>query len=122
MGSFFGFSSTKYRSRVSQYSNRMLRDEERKKRKNIVSHKCGIGVSAGFAVYTGGASLVGAALNGRQMKVEEHKLEILQKEMNKRGLVPSDLGFRDYLTSGLKGGLRSASMGGMDMGAGGYNN
>ena len=65
---------------------------------------------------------MGVAVNGRQMRVEERKLEILQKEMGKRGLSPYELEFDDYVSSGLKGGLRSAVTGGMDLGAGGYGN
>ena len=56
------------------------------------------------------------------MRVEERKLEILRKEMDKRGLSPYELEFDDYVLSGLKGGLRSAVTGGMDLGAGGYGN
>jgi hypothetical protein len=119
MGDFFGFSSTDYRYRVSNYNNSLLLEEEEKKRTRVFGHKAGMAVSTGFAFQTGGTSLLGTAISGRKLDVESRKLKILQEVIRDRGLGRNNVGFGSYTMGALRGSAGGLA-GGFGM-TGGYN-
>lgn len=94
----FGFSPSDYEEKIGNrhsYSDDELADNIYKKRRQCTGSAFGIGAGIAAAVHTGGASLAGVALSGRNRSVAKQKLEILEDEWVRRGFNPLDKRLRD---------------------------
>ena len=80
---FFGLSSSEYIERISTYSDDLLREEEISKMQQVYGAKFRISAGVGFAVHSGGLSLVSAAVSGCSLDVAKRKLEMIQDELRK---------------------------------------
>jgi hypothetical protein len=84
------FDSRKYAVKISQlnYPYMKLRDNIYLKRRNIVSSTISALGGLACAYITGGMSLGGTVYSGRNLKVEEEKLALLEAEWVRRGGEP----------------------------------
>jgi hypothetical protein len=83
---FFGLSSSEYAERISAYIDGLLREEEISRMQQVYGAKLRIGAGVGFAVHSGGLSLVSAAVSGRSLDVAKRKLEMIQDELRRRDI------------------------------------
>jgi hypothetical protein len=83
---FFSLSSSEYTERISAYSDGLLREEEISRMQQVYGAKLRIGAGVGFAVHSGGLSLVSAVVSGRSLDVAKHKLEMIQDELRRRNI------------------------------------
>ncbi|KAJ6454414.1 hypothetical protein C8R45DRAFT_1222869 [Mycena sanguinolenta] len=83
-----GFSSSDYREKISdwkEYHPIQLAHNIYKKRRAIIMATGGVATGLATAHLTGGVSLVGSAWSGRNFRVEQRKLELLEEEWENRG-------------------------------------
>ncbi|KAJ7044423.1 hypothetical protein C8F04DRAFT_1228705 [Mycena alexandri] len=83
-----GFSSSEYREKISdwnEYHPIQLAHNIYKKRRAIIIATGGVATGLATAHLTGGVSLVGSAWSGRNFRVEQRKLGLLEKEWENRG-------------------------------------
>jgi len=79
----------------------------------VRAHLFSVSIGNGLAFSTGGASLIGSAYGGRRLYLAKKKLELLQKELDRRGLESYKPTKRELLTPmgislptmGLGGGI-----------------
>ena len=81
------FDSHKYAVKISQldYPHTKLQDNIYRKRRNIVSSTVSVLGGLACAYVTGGMSLGGTIYSGRNLKVQEGKLALLEAEWVRRG-------------------------------------
>lgn len=100
-----GFSSSDYAKKISnreECDTTQLAQNIYKKRRAIISSSGGVATGLVAAHLTGGMSLVGSAWSGRNFRVEERKLELLEKEWESRGFEPLPTRLvRDVLVPGV---------------------
>lgn len=84
---FLHLAEPQFRAKICALSNQELRKEEIVEHRKIYGAKCGIGAGAGFALHTGGLSLIGSAVGGRRLNVHRRKLAMIQEVLTSRGIV-----------------------------------
>lgn len=83
---FLHLSEPQFRSKICALSDEELRKEEIIEHRKIYGSKCSIGAGAGFALHTGGLSLIGCAVGGRRLNVHHRKLDMIQQVVTSRGM------------------------------------
>lgn len=89
-GEILNFDSSEYRKKIRQYdySYHQLATNIYCKRRAIASSKTSVVGTVLCAGVTGGMSIFGTALAGRNISIEKQKLELLEKEWARRGAPP----------------------------------
>lgn len=94
---FIDFDEHEYANRISQYDTERLFKQEVRKVRQQVSAGTSAGLGLVTAVFTAGLSLVTSAIGVRRLYVAAVKLELIKKELTRRGFPLYDTRMRDVL-------------------------
>ncbi|KAH0536829.1 hypothetical protein FGG08_006327 [Glutinoglossum americanum] len=91
----FEFDGAAYVRRAASKNTAELQKQEIIKNRQLVSASCSIGGGIGGATLTGGASLAISAYGARRLYIANKKLEIIQRELERRSVALHEFSNRD---------------------------
>jgi hypothetical protein len=94
---FFGCEWDEYAQRISTYTTQHLRTQEIVKTRQLMSASWTIGGGIGGAAFTMGGTLAVSVYGSRRYRVAHKKLELIQAELTRRGVVLHKLDCKDIL-------------------------
>jgi hypothetical protein len=94
---FFGCDWDEYAQRISSYTTEKLCKQEINKTRQSIGASWAIGSGIGGAPFTLGGTLAISAIGSRRYRVATKKLQLIQAELQRRGVSLHEFDYKDFL-------------------------